>query len=289
VNEPTCAIDGCGTQVLSRGWCRTHYDRWYRHGDPAATAPPRQAAAATCSVEGCEGSHPKIRSGMCGKHYQRHVRYGATDLPVRPTPACEGPECTRPAGSKGLCDSHYKQSNLGKPLTPLLVATKNLGRPATCTFPGCDRPHKARGLCKAHRDHVTKGQELRPVQEYGLDPICSVNDCGRESVARGLCPRHRQVRYDLTVKYNLTVAQHAALLEAQGGVCAICRGTNPNGYRLSVDHDHSCCPGNRSCGTCVRGLLCAGCNFVVGHASDDSERLRAAADYLDRRRLAADM
>lgn len=120
------------------------------------------------------------------------------------------------------------------------------------------------------------------MQEYGLDPICSVADCGRSSVARGLCARHRQVGYDLAVKYNMTIAQHVALLDAQGGVCAICGGTNPNGYRLAVDHDHACCPGNTSCGRCVRGLLCAGCNTAIGHVKDDPQRLRKAADYLDR-------
>ena len=29
-----CSIEGCTNQVLSRGWCSTHYMRWYRYGDP---------------------------------------------------------------------------------------------------------------------------------------------------------------------------------------------------------------------------------------------------------------
>lgn len=32
--RPMCAIDGCGNQHLARGWCRKHYDRWWKHGDP---------------------------------------------------------------------------------------------------------------------------------------------------------------------------------------------------------------------------------------------------------------
>lgn len=194
---------------------------------------------------------------------------------------CEGPDCSRQAGTSGLCRSHYKQRHLGKALTPLRVATKDLGRPAVCVFPDCGRPHKARGLCKAHNDHVRKAQALRPVQAYGLGLACVEKGCDRLSIARGRCARHRQVLYDVAVRYNITIEQYDALSDAQGGACAICRGVNANGYRLSIDHDHACCPGGKSCGQCVRALLCAKCNFILGHANDDAARLRAAADYLD--------
>lgn len=33
-----CKIEGCGKPVDSRGWCRMHYSRWKRHGDPTKTA-----------------------------------------------------------------------------------------------------------------------------------------------------------------------------------------------------------------------------------------------------------
>ncbi len=56
-------------------------------------------------------------------------------------------------------------------------------------------------------------------------------------------------------------------LALQQGVCAIC-GRPETGLdnwkkvirRLSMDHDHACCPGDRSCGKCLRGLLCSKCN-----------------------------
>lgn len=44
--------------------------------------------------------------------------------------------------------------------------------------------------------------------------------------------------------------------------CAVCFCDDRR--RLNVDHDHRCCPGGRSCGECVRGLLCAGHNRVEG-------------------------
>lgn len=30
----TCTIDECGLPHVGRGWCRKHYYRWKRHGDP---------------------------------------------------------------------------------------------------------------------------------------------------------------------------------------------------------------------------------------------------------------
>jgi hypothetical protein len=50
---------------------------------------------------------------------------------------------------------------------------------------------------------------------------------------------------------------------------------------LVVDHDHECCPGPRSCGKCVRGLICNECNLALG-LGQDPQTLRSLADYLDR-------
>lgn len=79
--------------------------------------------------------------------------------------------------------------------------------------------------------------------------------------------------------YGLTADDEIRLLEAQGGVCAICRGGRP----LHVDHDHACCPRSlRSCGKCVRGLLCSSCNNGLGRFADDPEVLLRAVEYLRR-------
>ena len=66
--------------------------------------------------------------------------------------------------------------------------------------------------------------------------------------------------------YGLTVEDYEARLADQGGGCAVCGSAEPGGRgaRFAVDHDQKCCPGRLSCGECVRGLLCAGCNLVLG-------------------------
>jgi hypothetical protein len=84
-------------------------------------------------------------------------------------------------------------------------------------------------------------------------------------------------------RYGLTPEAYDALAEAQGGVCAICGGPPVGGGRLDIDHDHECCPDRaRSCGECIRGLLCGPCNWGLGNFKDDPARLAAAAAYLTR-------
>lgn len=95
--------------------------------------------------------------------------------------------------------------------------------------------------------------------------------------------RLRQAVYkdrDLRKMYNITLAEYDDMLLAQNGVCAICHGVNPGEDALSVDHDHRCCPGKKSCGGCVRGLLCRKCNTGLGAFDDNVALLELASSYL---------
>ena len=74
--------------------------------------------------------------------------------------------------------------------------------------------------------------------------------------------------------------RYSDLFTAQGGRCAMCGETSP-GRNLSVDHDHACCPGNKSCGACVRGLLCVRCNTALG-VLESARTLDLGATYLSR-------
>lgn len=78
-------------------------------------------------------------------------------------------------------------------------------------------------------------------------------------------------------KYGLTPDQYDRMLAAQGGGCAVCSRSDEV---LAVDHDHACCPGQASCGACVRGLLCRACNQALGNLGDDYSRILDLATYL---------
>ena len=94
--------------------------------------------------------------------------------------------------------------------------------------------------------------------------------------------REKQIMNRIIRRYGVTADQYLALRESQRGVCAICGATPKPERRLHIDHDHTCCPEkSRSCGNCVRGLLCDACNVGVGMMKDDPALLRSAISYLE--------
>lgn len=100
--------------------------------------------------------------------------------------------------------------------------------------------------------------------------------------------RQKQTNKDKWRKYGLTIDQITAILDAQYGACAACMSPItldvtadvPHSQRASIDHDHTCCPGEKTCGKCVRGLLCGHCNRILGLVNDSQVTLRALAAYL---------
>lgn len=92
----------------------------------------------------------------------------------------------------------------------------------------------------------------------------------------------------------LTQAEYDERLKAQDGKCAICGSTEPGKgkSRFAADHDHRCCPSvkeKKSCGKCLRKLLCHYCNAGLGDFRDDPELLRKAALYLEEYRDEAEL
>jgi hypothetical protein len=72
--------------------------------------------------------------------------------------------------------------------------------------------------------------------------------------------------------YGVSADEFDAMLEAQGGRCAICKEMPERLASMHVDHDHA--TGE------VRGLLCLNCNQGIGKLKDDASLLLRAAFYL---------
>ena len=117
---------------------------------------------------------------------------------------------------------------------------------------------------QANRDRVKRWQDENP-ERYRAKQRSYV-----ESGQKAAWDR----RSYLKRKYGLTIEQYDAMLEAQGGVCAICKQPRPENRTLHVDHDHE--TGE------IRGLLCFRCNNALGDFEEQYELFQKAADYLDR-------
>jgi hypothetical protein len=85
-------------------------------------------------------------------------------------------------------------------------------------------------------------------------------------------------------RLGITEGRFNQMLEAQGCACAMCGESFEEGKLIYADHDHTCCPKQRkatakTCGKCVRGLLCFRCNTALGYIEQYGAR---AQTYLDR-------
>lgn len=73
---PTCKAEGCESVGGRRsGYCKPHYTRSVRYGDPLAGPPIGYVhVPKLCDVEGCENNAPA--RGLCSAHYRRQRLYG---------------------------------------------------------------------------------------------------------------------------------------------------------------------------------------------------------------------
>lgn len=212
----------------------------------------------TCGVPECQ--KPLARRAWCTTHYQRWRVHGDPEkVVIRTRTVCAFVECGRLSATGGLCASHGRQRDNGKQLTAIRAWRSHL-----------ERDEHGRKLCRTCTRWLPEpefGKSSR--QSDGLGYQC--RKCNRD--------KHR------LANYGMTWAQYEQLLAGQGGGCAVCGEACSTGRLLAVDHDHSCCPEDgRSCGRCVRGLLCGGCNQGLGKFRDDPRLLQAAAAYLNRHR-----
>jgi hypothetical protein len=79
----TCSVPTCDRDARVRGWCKTHYNRWKRHGDVRPDVPLRQPKPDHCTVDGCY--RPVARKGLCWTHAKRLKKYGDVQahIPIR--------------------------------------------------------------------------------------------------------------------------------------------------------------------------------------------------------------
>lgn len=166
----------------------------------------------------------------------------------------------------------------GGSLAPSRLAVEASRWGGLCKRDGCDRRARAKGYCQTHyyQERRTGGtfDILSPGRER---PPCSEDGCDAAVMARDWCASHYRLNWGRHAKYGLTAEGHDRMMKEQKGVCRICREARD---KMVIDHDHDCCPGQGSCGECVRGIICDLCNVGLGMFRDNPQRLQGAIDYL---------
>lgn len=87
----------------------------------------------------------------------------------------------------------------------------------------------------------------------------------------------RQKKYKIKELYGLSEVEYNELTK---NGCDVCESRD----RLHVDHDHSCCAGRKTCGKCIRGVLCSNCNHAEGQLKSNPELALKLYEYMKRRK-----
>lgn len=100
------------------------------------------------------------------------------------------------------------------------------------------------------------------------------------------CKKWRDETGNRFRRYDLSREDLYYMWLYQGGRCDVCKDQITI-ETCHVDHDNNCCSKDitrtrRSCGECVRSLLCGSCNQGLGNFKDSTYRLEEAVKYLVR-------
>ena len=229
--------------------------------------------------------------GLCQTHYYR-ARDGVNmRAPLRNKNLgleCHFDGCILDAYSMGRCHTHDMQMRSNGEMWPIgsreRKGFKNVkGQPLgsvpvdQCREEDCDDDSRNGGRCSFH--HQRKMQGLIPPDPSDLP--CPILECQGIAGSYGICYKHKSA----CTRFGLTVDEITELFNSTRMFCPICRekmqfGGDRN-REAHIDHDHACCPtGGRSCGGCVRGVICRSCNMALGHVRDSVATLDAMKSYL---------
>ena len=202
---------------------------------------------------------------------------------------CREDGCTNEARKKQgaiYCEEHARKIN-GE------YTTARRGLPLKiCAEPGCGNYARRKQAAKYCEEHATSidyvltgtGEKRRSTtqRQTKQQTTCS---CGntftqwgtqfpneQTTTMREFCPECRRMS-PLTedrLRYHRVPSAFIRKWLAQRDLlkCDLCLrrlDRRTNAAQPTIDHDHRCCTGDRSCGNCVRGILCGRCNTWIGN------------------------
>lgn len=157
-----------------------------------------------------------------------------------------------------------------------------------CSIKDCGKPHYAKTYCRVHYARLIRNGTTdalwtpltnteKRVKPYKL----TINHPNGKTYEYDRLRHYNRKTY-LKQNYNLDIEDYERM--SKDG-CQVCK--EESDVNLHVDHDHNCCPGTKSCGKCVRGIVCPRCNMLVdryerGKIRLDNPRVNKIIKYLER-------
>lgn len=164
----------------------------------------------------------------------------------------------------------------------------------TCRVAGCtsDVQVPKRQLCRKHYGAAWKAGKLDNVAIWrhtieSYDEVSMAGSCTHCGPGVPVFMRHGRANCRRSARQSAIGYKHGMsrqeLDDALADVdnrCEVCRAEFTDENPSCVDHDHACCPGQSSCGECIRGFLCRKCNVGIGMLRDDAAVVARALAYL---------
>jgi recombination endonuclease VII len=217
-----------------------------------------------------------MAKGFCGRCEIEPVHVSKTGNPSQYCLACQRAGLRERGGYQpaervcAACGKEYRGRGRGDRCLACRTTCATCGKDKS---PG-DRVHNECMACRA-ADKVCQACGVNP-------PFQNRRRCWECISSEGTYAAQSRDRM-----YGLSLGWYDKRLAEQHGLCEICgeaecsvNKKTGRVYPLAVDHDRSCCSGFRSCGKCVRGLICRNHNAALGMFGDDPAVLEAAAAYI---------
>lgn len=170
---------------------------------------------------------------------------------------------------------------------------RSCGRVCSSTRKFCSAECRATFRIENNSRHIgtskrcNRCKEFKDIGEFGVNRstrdglMYQCKNCNRERASEWLKNNQQAPRKPSYQKHGLTKDQYEDFLKKQKNKCPIDM-SDLDLVDSVIDHDHACCPGAYSCGSCVRGVLCGNCNRGIGCLKEDVESLERAVQYLRR-------
>jgi hypothetical protein len=217
LNPKLCKIEDCKEKHHSKGFCQSHYNKFYKklineEGQPINGYQPKPEIN-LCRFPGCNHigtAKSCLRNGLCNKH-RKWAEKGIIDkvtfevLKPDKIPKIKQKVC-RLCDSKdmkglGLCKKHYRQfkdkiiDENGNRFKPLI----RYGKDFKCKVTSCyNKGRFVKGFCLKHYDQHLKGilnengrvaRELKKVPKYSKNARCINKLCDNRPRVRGFCEK----------------------------------------------------------------------------------------------------